>query len=432
MLRGAGVAMGLPFLEAMLPRLASAQAVSGQPLRLLSWFFPNGYYRTSSGIDDWTPKGSGTSYQLGPIMASLAPFQNDIQILTNVSNPPGKASSVANLHAVGTGSFLTCLPINNTTTPGGISMDQVAAKQLGRYTRFPSLQVGTNAIGGEIPVESTISWADGQTPLACETQPARLFDRLFAGPDSMLSSAEIAKRKLYRKSILDSVNGSANTLKGKLGAGDQAKLEGYLEGVRELELRIASQPTTPPAPPGARPPLTGDLKTQVRLMLDVLTMAMQTDATRVATFLFEKGASDIPYPFLMANGAPINSGHHSVSHHHGAPSNIAILKSILTWHVEQLAYFLNKLKTTDEGGVSLLSRTCLFYSSEIGDGDLHEQEHLPIIVAGGAGGALKPGKHIIYTSQASKADLFITLMRSVGVDVAKFGGDGDVALSGLT
>jgi hypothetical protein len=429
-LRGAGTMLSLPFLEAMMPRTAQAQAQKA--LRMVAWYLPNGYYRTTQGgagmKDDWTPTGVGEGYTLSPILQPLLPFRGDIQVLTGVANPPAEQSAISCGHARGTGSFLTCVAPAASGTTDGVSMDQVAAAELKRFTRYPSIEVGTDSEGGDIPIRSTIAWADANTPLAKETRAASLFDRLFAGPDSMLSAAEKAKRLLYRKSVLDSVYGSANSLKARLGSGDQQKLDGYLTGVRELEQRLDAPAGSAACMPGTRPPPTGDIRTQVKQLLDVMALAFQCDVTRVSTFMFDRAGSDLAFPFLVAGGQPINAGWHGTSHHHGAATNLAQLKAILTWQMEQFAYFLGKLKAIDEGGESVLAKSCIFLSSEIGDGDLHEQHNLPVIVAGAAGGALKPGRHLVFNNSPSKADLFLTLLQSVGVSATRFGADGDAAL----
>ncbi len=429
MLRASGVALSLPFLEAMMPRTAHAQA--GKALRLVAWYLPNGYYRTTTGgslKDDWTPTGTGANYTLSPILQPLAPYKADFQVLTGIRNPPAGMSNISCGHAQGTGSFLSCIAPGGSGTIGGLSMDQAAAAQLKSFTRYPSIELGTDSDGGDVPIRSAIAWADANTPLAKETRASSLFDRLFAGPDSMLSMAERQKRLLYRKSILDSVLDSAKGLKGKLGSGDKQKLDGYLTGVRELEQRLAAPAGTTACMPGARPPPTGDIRTQVKQLTDVMVLAFQCDVTRVSTFMFDRAGSDLAFPFLTANGAPINAGWHGTSHHHGLASNLAQLKAIMTWQMEQFAYFLGKLKAIDEGGESILSKSCIFLSSELGDSDLHEHKNLPIIVAGSAGGALTPGKHLVFTNQPHKSDLFLTLLHSVGVNVTKFGADSTTAL----
>ncbi len=428
LLRGAGTALALPFLEAMTPR---AWAQAAKPLRLLAWYFPNGYYRaTVNGAlrDDWTPSGSGTSYTLSPILQPLMPYQAKLQVVTGVSNPPADAAPLSCAHARGTGSFLTCVAPQGDSSDG-ISMDQVAAGAIGHDTRFPSLELGTDSTGGDIPIRSTIAWADAQTPLAHETRAEALFDRLFAS-DATLSPQEQAKRKLYRKSVLDSVLDSANSLRGRLGGGDQQKLDGYLSGIRELELRLDAPAAM--CTPGTRPAPTGDIQTQTKNLIDVLALAFQCDLTRVATFMFDRAGSDLSYPFLNVNGVPIDSGHHSLSHHHSDPANLDQLQQILTWQMQQVAYLLGKLDGINEGGETVLDRSAVFVSSEIGDGDLHEQAHFPMLVAGGAGGALKPGKHVVFSNAPAKSDLFITLLQSVGVSASSFGADGNMALSGLT
>ncbi len=429
MLRAAGVCLSLPFLEAMMPRAAHAQA--GKALRLIAWYLPNGYYRTTAGgslKDDWTPTGTGAAYTLSPIMQPLLPFKNDIQVLSGIRNPPAEMSNISCGHARGTGSFLSCISPGGAGTLGGVSMDQAAAAQLKQFTRYPSIELGTDSDGGDVPIRSAIAWADATTPLAKETRAGSLFDRLFAGPDSMLTMAEKQKRLFYRKSVLDSVLGSATELKAKLGAGDKQKLEGYLSGVRELEQRLSSPAGSVACMPGTRPPPTGDIRTQMKQLTDVMVLALQCDVTRVATFMFDRAGSDLAFPFLTANGAPINAGWHGTSHHHGAANNLAQLRAILTWQMEQFAYFLGKLKGLDEGGESILSKSCIFLSSELGDGDLHEHKNLPIIVAGAAGGALTPGRHLKFSNEPHKSDLFLTLMHSVGVNITKFGADSTTAL----
>jgi hypothetical protein len=429
MLRASGVALSLPFLEAMMPRTAHAQA--GKALRLVGWYLPNGYYRTTTGgtlKDDWTPTGTGTGYTLSPILQPLLPYKADLQVLTGIRNPPAEMSNISCGHARGTGSFLSCISPSGGGTIGGISMDQAAAAQLKSFTRYASIELGTDSDGGDVPIRSAIAWADANTPLAKETRAGSLFDRLFAGPEANLTMAEKQKRLLYRKSILDSVLGSANGLKAKLGSGDKQKLDGYLNGVRELEQRLAAPAGTAACMPGTRPPPTGDIRTQVKQLIDVMVLAFQCDVTRVSTFMFDRAGSDLAFPFLTANGSPINAGWHGTSHHHGVATNLAQLKAILIWQMEQFAYFLGKLKAIDEGGESILSKSCIFLSSEIGDGDLHEHKNLPVIVAGSAGGALTPGKHVVFNNQPHKSDLFLTLLQSVGVNVTKFGADSTTAL----
>ncbi len=429
LLRASGVALSLPFLEAMMPR--TAQAAAGKALRLVGWYLPNGYYRTTTaGVvkDDWTPTGTGTNYTLSPILQPLLPFKSDFQVLTGIQNAPAELSSISCGHARGTGSFLSCVAPGGAGTVGGLSMDQAAAAQLKQFTRYSSIELGTDSVGGDVPIRSAIAWADANTPLAKETRASSLFDRLFAGPEANLSMAEKQKRLLYRKSILDSVLSSANGLKARLGSGDKQKLEGYLTGVRELEQRLDAPAGTAACMPGTRPPPTGDIRTQVKQLLDVMALAFQCDVTRVSTFMFDRAGSDLAFPFLTANGAPINAGWHGTSHHHGVAANLAQLKSILIWQMEQFAYFLGKLKAIDEGGESVLAKSCIFLSSELGDGDLHEHKNLPVIVAGGAGGALTPGKHLVFTNQPHKSDLFLTLLHSVGVNVTKFGADSTTAL----
>lgn len=441
-LRGTGVAMALPWLEAMLPKSSRAQAAGSSALRFVSWYWPNGYYRPTAYqggfADDWTPAVTGTGFSMSPILQSLAPYKSEIQVVSGVANPPAEKSTISELHFCNTGSFLTCRAMTSNNQNSGISVDQVAASQLKAYTRFPSVEIGTNSNPGGFPLTSAISWNSATSPRSPESRATALFDRLFkdvtGGTTTTTPDPAEVKKNLYRKSVLDSVLVSAKSLKGRLGAADKLRLDEYLTGVNELEARLKPPPPlTSGCPVPVRPTDSDDIRTQTKNLIDVMVMAMQCDLSRVFTFMFERGGTDdLSYSFLKYAGKPINDGHHLLSHHHANVANLGKLKEILSWQVEQFAYFLGKLANINEGTESLLHKSCIFFSSECGDGDAHEALRLPIVVAGSAGGFLKGGKHVSFANDPSKADLFLTLLQAVGVNVATFGADGDQALNGLT
>jgi hypothetical protein len=425
-LRGAGAAVALPFLDAMLPAFARAQAPA-PARRFLAWYVPNGMHMPA-----WTPATTGAGYALSPILQPLAPVRDEVLVLSNLSNRAG-SDNVAGDHARGTGSFLTCTRVRRTEgadIENGVSVDQLIAQAIGGDTVLRSVQLGTEGGGTSGNCDSgyscayarNVSWAGPATPLAKETNPQSAFDRLFQGADAQLSAEERERRRQLRLSILDAVAEDARRLRLELGASDRSKLDEYLGGVRELELRVEA--TTGAACTASEPEPPADHRDRVRAMIDIMVLAFRCDVTRVITFMQGNAGSNQTYPWLG-----IGDGHHQISHHQGNPANHAMLQAIDTWEVEQLASLLQQLAAISEPGGSLLDSSLVYFSSEISDGDWHSHVDMPVLLAGRGGGAVQPGRHLRWASEQTVANLFLTVLAAFGIPRASFGLDGSAPLS---
>ncbi len=435
-LRGAGAALGLPLLEAMLPgslSRAARAATEGPPRRFLTFYVPNGIQ-----MSDWTPATDGPGYALTPALQALTPFKDRLTVLSGLANAAAVVP-VAGDHARGTGSFLTCetvLKTGGVDIQNGISIDQVIANHLKACTPFPSLELGAEGGDGAGECDSGyscaytrhVAWADATTPLAKETSPQELFDRLFGELDQTLTAEEVAQRRFFRKSVLDAVHVDTKALHSKLGAGDRAKLDQYLTAIEALEQQIdKTAENDTECYPGAKPPVPEDVRDQVRMMSDLTVLALQCDLSRVVTFMLGNAGSGRVYDFLG-----MTDGHHYLSHHQDDPVKRAALKVIDQWEVEQFAYLLERLDAvTEPTGGTLLDSSAVFFSSEIEDGNSHAHANLPVLLAGTAGGALTTGQHLSFPAWTPIADLFVAIQNAMGVGATSFGSDGTQPLAGL-
>ncbi len=429
-LRGLGATIALPMLDAMRPTMAFAQMQPERPKsRFLAYYVPCGIHMAS-----WTPPTPGPDFEMTPILAPLADLRAKLLVLSGIDNHPARPDGPGD-HAAGTGSFLTaahCYKTEGANISNGVSIDQVIANAVGQGHRFPSLVLGAEGGGNAGGCDSgyscaysrNISWIDAQTPAAKETNPRVVFNRLFGADASGLTPGEAAKKRRYRKSVLDFVLGDAQRLKGKLGPTDRQKMDAYLSSVRELERQIdlAAASACEAGPEPERPV---DVRDTLRNMADLMVKAFECDLTPVTTFMLGNGGSNRPYPFLG-----ISDGHHQLSHHQGNPDNHRQLEIIDIWEVEQLAYLLGRLDAVEDvDGSSLLDNTVVFFSSEIEDGNSHRHDDLPILVAGGAGGQLQGGRHVRFEGHTPIADLFSALSGLCGGPTAAFGDDGTGALA---
>lgn len=376
----------------------------------------------------FTPATTGTDFALTPILAPLEAVRSKVLVLSGLSNTPAHPDGPGD-HAAGTAGFLTCRHVVKTDGAGirnGASVDQVAARVLGSQTRIASLQYGIDSGAGVGNCDSgyscayvrNVSWASETQPLPKIVSPEAAFSALFDGADRKLSAAERARRKRDRSSVLDYVRGEAQGLSRGLSRTDQLKIDEYMTGVRELERRVqgadASTCVAPSEPPASLP-----FPEHVRLMLDLTTLALQCDATRIVSFMLGNGGSTRSFEFLGVHG-----GHHDISHHQKRPENLEKLQTIGTWEVAQLAYLLGKMNAVDEGDGTLLDHSAVFFSSEIEDGDTHAHSNLPVILAGGLGGTLPTGAHLRVPHQAPVSGLFLSLLAGLGVPATRFGDDG--------
>ena len=430
-LRGLGTALALPWLEAMAPIGARAEgpgriAAAPAPVRMAFLYVPNGVH-----MRDWTPAEPGARFATPPTLQALEPFRDEVLVLSGLAQRnAGPFGDGGGDHARSLACFLTGvhpLKTDGANLRAGISIDQVAARELGRHTRLPSLELGIDPSaqsgncdsGYSCAYSSNISWKSASMPMAKEIDPRLVFDRLFGSRSYGGTTAERLKHARYERSVLDFVLEDARQLRDRLGRNDRRKLDEYLSSIREIELRIVAAETTAkrrPDPGIARPSgLPKELREHIRLMLDLLALAFQADVTRIATFMFANEASNRSYPFLN-----VPDGHHDLSHHGGDQAKHEKIKTINRFHVEQFAYLLRKLKAMREADGSLLDHVMIVYGSGISDGDRHNHDDLPILLAGKGGGTIQPGRHLKYDQQPLN-NLYLSMLDRMGVTIERHG-----------
>jgi len=438
MLRGLGTALALPWLEGMLPGALAADEAPGKPPQRLAFLYvPNGVH-----MQDWTPAGEGSGFDLPHLLEPLADLRGDFSILTGLTQQKANANGDGpGDHARALTTFLTGCQARKThgaDIRAGVSADQVAAEQIGRQTRFPSLELGCDAgaqsgncdSGYSCAYSSNIAWKSETQPLVKENNPRQVFERLFSNGRPGETAEARARRERSQKSLLDFVNEDARRLRTRLGGADQRKLDEYLGAVRELELRVqaASKPGSLEGLAGTTVPagIPSDYGEHIRLMGDLMVLAFRTDVTRVATFVLANEGSNKSYAFI-----DVPEGHHDLSHHGNDAGKHEKIKKINRFHLEQLAYILKQLKGTTEGAGSLLDHCQLVYGSGIGDGNAHNHDNLPVLLAGRAGGQLQQGRHVKYENGTPLNNLFLSMLDLVGVHREKMG-DSTGKLAGLT
>jgi len=431
MLRGTGVTLALPLLDAMVPALSALAKTAAKPIQRFGVVYvPNGI-----NMDDWTPATDGTAFELPPILSPLQPFRDHLTVVTGLDANKVPSGN----HVSATTKFLTNVPPKQTRggeeVGAGISMDQLVAKEFGRDTQLASLELalegsgfsGTCAPGYSCTYTTTIAWASPTTPLPMESNPRVVFERMFGGAGSTNTQARL-ERIQQDRSILDSVTrGMADFQKG-LGPGDRARLNQYVDAIRDVERRIqlAEEQSTVTLPPYDQPVgIPASFVEHARLMFDLQAFAYQSNLTRVTTFMIGREFSGRSYPEI---GVP--DAHHPTSHHQRNPQKLAKLTKINTYHVQQLAYYLEKLRSTPDGDGTLLDHLTLIYGAGHSDGDVHSTDNLPILIVGGAAGQLKGGRHLRY-SGAPLANLHVSLMGNLGIPVETMG-DSTGPLDGLS
>jgi hypothetical protein len=444
-LRGLGAAVALPLLDAMIPsgglaRAALADAAggaagaglgaSGHPLRMAAIFMPNGVH-----WPDWTPEGLGKDYKLSRTLEPLQAVRDDVLVLSNLAldNAKPKGDGPGD-HARSAAAFLTGAHPFKTAGSNiklGVSMDQVAAREVGHHTRLPSLELGLDKGGSAGDCDSgyacayvnNVSWASETTPVPKEVDPGVVFDRLFGAPGDKGGEAARQKRLRYRKSILDFVAEDAKALNGSLGAGDRHKLDEFATSVREIEKRVEvarQQSADAGAPPaGHERPGGGvpqDVVAHAELMWDMLALAFQTDVTRVSTMMIGRDGSERSYHNLG-----ISDGHHSLSHHQREERKIEQIRKIDRFHVEQFARFVEKLRGIKEGDGTLLDNCMILCGAGIGDGNRHNHDALPVLLAGRGGGTITPGRHVQFAQDTPLCNLYVSMLDRMGVKTPRFG-----------
>jgi len=433
-LRGLGACIALPAFDSLasFQTLAAsggklATTASGAPVRAAFLFFPNGAIPAA-----WWPKGEGNDFEFSRTLKPLEPLRQHLQVLGGLDQKSAEAGpDGAGDHARGNGVFLTGVRLKKSASDvrAGISIDQAIAREIGHLTRFPSLELSSDAVrtsgacdsGYACAYQFNLSWSSVTTPVAAESNPRMVFERLFGAGAPGERAQNMRRRQQEQRSVLDFVLEDARGMNRRLNGGDRAKLDQYLTGIREIEASIqkaerfgAAKDPAVETPAG----IPQDRGQYVQLMFDMLTLAFQTDSTRVATLLLGHDGDNRSLP-----EAGVSEGHHDLSHHFNNEEKIQKLTDIDRWYAEQFAKFLQKLEATkDVDGRSLLHNSMIVYGSGNADGNRHTHSNLPLILAGGGGGALTPGRYVRHGSKPM-TNLLLSMAHRMGAQKLESFGD---------
>ena len=419
-LHGLGATVALPFLESMLPAATPlAQTAAAPRTRLGCIYFPHG-----ATMDKWTPASEGAGFELSDILQPLKPFHDAVNVVSDLSHPQayGGGSATAN-HNRSAATFLSGAHAEaGPQARLGITVDQFAAQHIGQDTPLPSIELTIEEAstscgeGLSCAYRDTISWQGPTAPLPMQNNPQVVFERLFGDGST---DAERRARRRQSVSLLDSVLAEAAALQRKLPASDRARVDQYLTDVREIERRIqqaaraaSDDVSLPDAPAG----IPKDVEAHITLMFDLQVLAWQADITRVTTMLMAKELSNAVYP-----KSGVRDAFHILSHHSNIRENQDRFAVLNRYHVGLLAYLLNKLKTTPDGDGTLLDHSMVLYGSAMSDGNQHNHGPLPIIVAGGASGRLKGGRHLRNPKDTTMSNLLLAMLDKLGIPTERFG-----------
>jgi hypothetical protein len=441
-LRGSGVMLSLPLLEAMgkvlptsSPEAAAPSSVAPAvqpPVRMACLYFPNGVWEKN-----WFPTEAGAEFQFPFALEPLARHKQDLLVFSGLDK---QHSHGGDGHYAKTANFLTGLLVKKTPgkdiSVGGISIDQLCAQKIGHLTPLPSLELGIDPVisGIDSVVGYTrlygcyISWRSPTTPVAREINPRLAYERLFGVIRGGQLSAADRRVSEDNRALLDLVFDDAKRLRHRLGRDDQYKLDEYLDSVRDVERRLEFfskpdprvwRPSAAPAEDLAAPKgAPGDHQEHVRLMLDLMVLAFRTDSTRIATFMFANDVSGKNFSALVPGA---DGSHHEFSHHQNKAEKYEPYSKINRWHAEQLAYLLDKLRSIREGDRTLLDNSMILFGSSMSDGNRHDPSNLPIILAGRAGGRLQPGRHVASPKGTPLCNLYVSMLDKMGTPVESFG-----------
>ncbi len=418
-LRGVGATLSLPLLDAMVPAMTAQASTPARPRPRLGFV----YMPMGSDVARWTPRSENDLSELSPSLSSLASVRDHVTAISNME----LKNAYPGTHATSNAAFLSAAKAKWTESTDyylGTTVDQIAANQIGQETRLPSLELSMDLVsmvgqcdnGFACVYQNNLSWSSPTTPLPSEAHPRIVFERLF-GEGGSAEDRRAALRE--RASLLDWVREDISRLQNQLGANDRSKVNEYLDTVREVERRIqkAEAETADNVLPDLDRPVgvPATYADHARLMFDLQVLALQGDVTRVTTFQLARETSNRTYPEI---GVP--DPHHPLTHHGGNKEKIAKVAKINAFHVSLFAYFLEKLKATPDGDGSLLDHSLFLYGSGMGNPNVHDHVNLPILVAGGAAGKLKGGRHIRYAEPTPLANLHLTLLEKVGVRLDSF------------
>ena len=418
-LRGMGVTVALPLLDAMVPAMTAMAATPARPVRRLGYvFIPMG-----SDIQRWTPPGEGTLTKLSPILQPLEPAKDHLTVLTNME----LRNAYPGTHATSNSAYLSCAKAKLTESTDyylGTTVDQIAAREIGQDTQLPSLELGMDLLeivgqcddGYACVYQNNLSWSSPTTPLPYEAHPRLVFERLFGEGGSAEDRSRTLKK---RASLLDRVRRDIQRLQKELGSSDRTKVDQYLESVREVERRIQGAEEKAgenPMPDMERPiGVPASYADHARMMFDLQVLALQADITRVITFQLARETSTRSY-----NEIGVPEPHHPLTHHGNDPEKVAKVAKINQYHVSLFAYLVEKLKETPDGEGSLLDHSMCLYGSGMGNPNAHDHINLPIMVAGGGSGTMGGGRHVRYTEPTPLANLHLTLLEKAGVRMDAF------------
>ena len=425
-LRGSSVLLGLPFLPSLRRTASAAATDSKPPVRTAFLYFPNGVWEKA-----WVPEKSGSDFELPPSLTPLADIRSDVLILSGLDK---KNSHGGDGHYAKTANFLTGMPVEKTTgkdiSSGGISVDQLIAQHVGDQTPLPSLELGTETVISGIDSNvgytrlygSHISWQTASRPIAKEINPRVVYERLFGKQ----LSGDTQNAESYQN-LLDYVLEDAKQVRGTLGRDDQFKMDEYLDAVRSVEQRIEfatrgkprswEPPISEMIPAEPKQGVPSNFREHIDVMLDLIVLAFQTDSTRVSSFMFANDVSGRNFSFLDG----VKGGHHELSHHENNEQKIAQYQKINLWHVEQFVRMIAKMKSIKEGEGTLLDNSMVLFGSSFSDGNKHDPDNLPILLAGRGGGSIKSGRHLAAAGEVPVCNLYLSMLRRNGINVESFG-----------
>ncbi|MGE9270806.1 MAG: DUF1552 domain-containing protein [Verrucomicrobiales bacterium] len=417
-LKGLAATLALPSLESL---AASRSLATSSPLRLGFVYIPNGVNQ-----DHWRVEGTGKSYQLSETLQPLAGLRDHFSVLRNLDHEKAFANGDgAGDHARANATFLTGCQAKKTSGADielGISVDQLAARQIGHHTRLSSLELSTDPprrsghcdSGYSCAYQFNLSWLDENTPAPAERDPRLVFEKLFGSGDPR----QDARRRHYQRSVLDFVLEDAQRLQKRLGSTDRGKVDEFMVAVRDIEQRIErAERFQVEAPEDQRPDgIPPSYRDHIKLQFELMALAFQTDSTRVSSFMLAHDGSNRAFPELG-----IHSGHHELSHHRGHPEHLEHLAKIDRFYMEQFAVFLERLKNTPEGDGNLLDHSMIVYGGGIADGNRHNHNDLPVLLAGGGNGTLSPGRVVHANEGTPMTNLYISLLDRMGVNAERLG-----------
>ena len=426
-LRGLGASLSLPLLDSMVPALTALSQTAAAPARLRRmgvFYVPNGM---SMGY--WFPKAEGPLTEMPATLQSLSALKDRVLLMGGLADKPADLVKLGGDHARSAGTFLTATPYKPTTGAdvfAAVSMDQIAARQIGKDTQLTSLELGveSNAMigacdgGASCAYTNTIAWRTPTTPLPVERDPRAVFERLFGTSGSTDRAARLARLQRDR-TILDAVGPELHRLQRNLGSGDRTKIAEFLDSVRDVERRIqtAEQQSTRELPLVDEPAgIPDDYAAHAKLLMDLLALAYQTDLTRISTFMLAREVSGRAYPEIG-----VSDSHHPLSHHQDEPAKLERLHKVNEYHFRQFAHLVTKMAATPEGDGTMLDHTVFLYGTGISDSNTHFHDDLPISVVGGQKAGITGGRYVRHPLGTPIANLYLSLLDNLGVPIDTFG-----------